>query len=126
MAFQPSTTALLPVRPNVATGLAAIVAPASVCIAAEPFVPENLRHNFLWRAIQADLDNAVETRPNLMFERLLRSQSRGRSACIVWHNEIGPAGMTLRLAGAAEDDGSERGTPLDSADPLLAMQVLRY
>lgn len=118
--FQVNTPGLLATHPGSASSSAAIQSPDSFGPAPAETIPESLLHSRLWRAVQADLDEPIT--PRTVGQRALPLLGI-EGSCVVWHTQIGPAGMPLRMASPASDAGDERGTPL-GFNPLIAMQTV--
>jgi hypothetical protein len=119
--FQINAPRLLAAHPGSALSSSATQSPdlPGPAPAAEA-IPESLLHSRLWRAVQSDLDEPIT--PRTVGQRALPLLGI-EGSCVVWHTQIGPAGMPLRMASSASNAGDERGTPL-GFNPLVAMQTV--
>lgn len=118
--FQVNSPSLLATHHSSTSTSAVIQSPDSSGSAPGETIPESLQHSRLWRAVQSDLDEPIT--PRTVSQRVLPLLGI-EGSCVVWHTQIGPAGMPLRTASPASNVGDERGTPL-SLNPLIAMQTV--
>jgi len=108
--------------PGAAASPVAVQPPTSLRMQSVPAAPAaSLRNSRLWQAVQADL-NGEGISPRA--ERVVLPLVGNQGACVMWHQEIGPLGMIIQVAGSPDAGVGERGVPLNQPDLFLTRPSL--